>query len=493
MEAITDLLSKISISAVIYVINFIFIFAVIFFERKTSTATLAWIMVLAFIPIIGFIFYLVFNQNLSRTHINKLYDEEWEDVQSLLKEQMNAGDALDPDLMDIINPVAISRKDLIKLNQVYGEAIYTDWNDVELITDGNELFCRMMDDIKAAEKSISVEYFIIKNDDTGKKFISALTEKARQGLTVRLLIDTQGSRSIGNRALKDYIAAGGKVGYFFPPRLYKVGIKIGLNLNYRNHRKIIVIDEKIGYTGGYNVANEYRDMVRRFGHWRDSHVRIVGESVKELLGRFILDWRFTTKEVMKIPTNMDYSNRVGNKGIQIVSCGPEAPHQEIKRAFMKMITTSKKSVFIQSPYFVPDQSIIESLKMAAQSGVDVRIMIPCKPDHVFVYWATYSYVGELIKAGCKVYIYDAGFLHAKTIVSDSEVSSVGSCNFDIRSFKLNFETNAFIYDREFASRMEEAFYRDIESGHELTLEDYNNRSIIIKFKENISRLMTEIL
>ncbi len=493
MDTITDFLSKISISAIIYVINFMFIFAVIFFERKTSTATLAWIMVLAFLPIIGFIFYLVFNQNLSRTHINKMYDEEWDAVQKLLKEQMNPDENIDPDLLNIINPVALSRRDLVKLNQVYSEAIYTDWNDVELITDGNELFTRMLEDIEHAEKSIAVEYFIIKNDDTGKKLISALTRKAEQGLAVRLLIDTQGSRSIGNRALRDYRNAGGKVGYFFPPRLFKVGIKIGLNLNYRNHRKIIVIDEKIGYTGGYNIANEYRDMVRRFGHWRDSHIRLRGESVKELLGRFILDWRFTTKEAMKIPTYVDYSNKVGNKGVQIVSCGPEAPHQEIKRAYMKMITTSKRSVFIQSPYFVPDQSIIESLKMAAQSGVDVRIMIPCKPDHVFVYWATYSFVGEMIKAGCKVYIYDGGFLHAKTIVSDSEVSSVGSCNFDIRSFKLNFETNAFIYDRGFAHEMEKAFFKDIESGHELTLQEYNNRSIVIKFKENISRLMTEIL
>ena len=160
---------------------------------------------------------------------------------------------------------------------------------------------------------------------------------------------------------------------------------------------------------------------------------------------------------------------------------------------MKMIATSRKYVFIQSPYFVPDQSIIESLKMASQSGVDVRIMIPCKPDHVFVYWATYSFVAELLKSGCKVYIYDKGFLHAKTIVSDGEVSSVGSCNFDNRSFKLNFETNAFIYDNAFAEKMEKTFYKDMEDSHELTLDDYNNRSLWIKFKENISTLMTEIL
>lgn len=490
MQNIAEILSKISIPAIIYAVNFIFIFAVLFFERKSSAARLAWIMVLAFIPIVGFIFYLVFNQNLSRMHINHLYDDEWEAFQTMLIKQMNKES--DDDTSDMINPAAISRKDIIKLNQVYGESIYTEGNEAELITDGNELLISMLDDIRASEKSIFAEYFIIKNDLIGKKFIRELTFAAERGVDVKLLIDTQGSRRIGKRALKDYLNAGGKIGYFFPPMLFRFGIRIGLNLNYRNHRKIVVIDEKIGYTGGYNIANEYCDMVPRFGHWRDSHVRIRGDAVKELLGRFILDWRFTTKEIMPIPTDIG-TDYIGNKGIQIVSCGPEAPKQEIKRAFMKMITTSKKSIYIQSPYFVPDQSMLESLKMAAQSGVDVNVMIPCKPDHIFVYWATYSYVGELLRSGGKVYIYDGGFLHAKTITSDDEVSSIGSCNFDIRSFKLNFETNAFIFDSDFALKMKESFYEDLKYSHELTLDDYNHRSIIIKFKENISTLMTEIL
>lgn len=490
MPNIAEILSKISIPAIIYAVNFIFIFAVLFFERKSSAARLAWIMVLAFIPIVGFIFYLVFNQNLSRMHINHLYDDEWEAFQTMLIKQMNKES--DDDTSDMINPAAISRKDIIKLNQVYGESIYTEGNEAELITDGNELLISMLDDIRASEKSIFAEYFIIKNDLIGKKFIRELTFAAERGVDVKLLIDTQGSRRIGKRALKDYLNAGGKIGYFFPPMLFRFGIRIGLNLNYRNHRKIVVIDEKIGYTGGYNIANEYCDMVPRFGHWRDSHVRIRGDAVKELLGRFILDWRFTTKEIMPIPTDIG-TDYIGNKGIQIVSCGPEAPKQEIKRAFMKMITTSKKSIYIQSPYFVPDQSMLESLKMAAQSGVDVNVMIPCKPDHIFVYWATYSYVGELLRSGGKVYIYDGGFLHAKTITSDDEVSSIGSCNFDIRSFKLNFETNAFIFDSDFALKMKESFYEDLKYSHELTLDDYNHRSIIIKFKENISTLMTEIL
>ena len=177
-----------------------------------------------------------------------------------------------------------------------------------------------------------------------------------------------------------------------------------------------------------------------------------------------------------------------------MSCGPESPSVEVKRAMMRMITYAEKRVWLQTPYFEPDPSIFESLKMAAQSGVDVRVMIPCKPDHIFVYWATYSYVGELLRSGGRVFIYDDGFLHAKTLVVDGEVGTVGSTNFDNRSFKLNFETNAFIYDREFAKKMEDAFQNDlINHGHELTYEAYLKRGVIIKFKEAISRLLSDIL
>lgn len=223
-------------------------------------------------------------------------------------------------------------------------------------------------------------------------------------------------------------------------------------------------------------------------------MRIRGIGVNELNARFILDWRFVTKERLDLlSAERINTEAAGDMGVQIVSCGPEAPKQEIKRGFMKIITTATKSVYIQSPYFVPDQSILESCKMAAQSGVKVNIMIPNMPDHIFVYWATLSYVGELLRDGCRIFIYDGGFMHAKTIFADGEVTSIGSCNFDIRSFKLNFETNAVIFDKKFAKEMERSFREDIKNSHELTLEAYNKRSIIIRFKESVSRLLTEIL
>lgn len=473
---------------ILYAINLLLIFAVIFAERKSPSATLAWIMVLAFLPIVGFLFYLVFNQNIARIKINRLTENERYVVSHALKKQMQE---MENPHYAFSCPTTKNWRHLIKLNQVYGHAYYTQNNCVELITDGTVLSKKMMDDIRAAKESVNIEYFIIKKDFVGLSLIDLLTEKAKEGVEVRLLLDAMGSRTINERVLKDYLKAGGKVGFFFRPKLKIFGLK----LNYRNHRKIVVIDNKIGYTGGYNVAREYIGKKKKFGYWRDTHVRITGDAVNDLNGRFILDWRFTTKEQMDlVPYGFSKEEEKGNVGIQIVSCGPESPAEEVKRAMMRMITFAEKRVYLQTPYFVPDPSIVESLKMAVQSGVDVRIMIPHMPDHIFVYWATYSYIGELLRSGARAFIYDDGFLHAKTLVVDGEVGTIGSTNFDNRSFRLNFETNAVIFDRDFAQQMERAFMYDMtHHGHELTYADYQKRGFHIKFKEAISRLLSDIL
>lgn len=475
------------ILAGLYVINLLLIFAVIFAERKSPSATLAWIMVLAFIPIIGFLFYIVFNQNFSRSKINRLTDKEAYVVRHALKDQIREME--DPNY-PFHCPTTRNWRHLIKLNQVYGHAYYTENNHVELITDGTVLSEKMTRDIRNARESINIEYYIIKRDFVGLSLIDLLTEKAKEGVEVRLLLDPVGSRTINERVLRDYLKAGGKVGFFFRPK-FKI---FGLKLNYRNHRKIVVIDNRIGYTGGYNVAREYIGKKKKFGYWRDTHVRITGDAVADLNGRFILDWRFTTKEQLQMEPARPTEEEPGHIGVQIVSCGPESPSEEVKRAMMRMITFAEKRVYLQTPYFVPDPSIVESLKMAVQSGVDVRIMIPHMPDHIFVYWATYSYVGELLRSGARAFIYDDGFLHAKTLVVDGEVGTIGSTNFDNRSFRLNFETNAVIFDRDFAQQMERAFMHDLtHHGHELTYEAYQKRGTIIKFKEAISRLLSDIL
>jgi cardiolipin synthase len=290
--------------------------------------------------------------------------------------------------------------------------------------------------------------------------------------------------------LSDFKAAGGRHAFFFPPKFKYLNMK----LNYRNHRKIVVIDGEIGYIGGFNIGREYLGQKKKFGYWRDTHLKVLGSGVHDINARFILDWRFASKEKIVLAEAF-YSDviSVGITGIQIVSSGPDTQKEEVKRCYMKMITSARKNIYIQTPYFVPDASIRESLKMAALAGVDVRIMIPCMPDHMFVYWATYSYVGELLNSGVRVFIYDNGFMHAKTIVVDGEVASIGSANFDMRSFKLNFEANAIIYDSEEAYKLEAIFENDISHCRELTKALYRKRSIVIKFKESIARLLSDLL
>lgn len=475
-------------SVFIYSINLVIAFTIIFLERKNPSATLAWMLVLFLFPVGGLIFYLILSQNISRQKIYRLSDSEKKMIGSSLRQQMTE---ITEDRFPFENETAAKWKHMVKLNLVYGLSYLTQDNEIELLCDGKTMYHRLLRDIKNAKESIDVEYYIIKDDMVGRKFLRVLTQKAEEGVEVRLLMDALGCRFINDYKLKDFLAAGGKAAYFFKPKLKCLNFK----LNYRNHRKIVVIDKAIGYMGGFNIANEYLGFKKKFGYWRDTHIRIRGGSVIDLAGIFVMDWRFASKEKVELTKSLFMQgDAVGGKSpVQIVSCGPNSVREEIKRSMMKMITYAEERVYLQTPYFIPDSSMLESLKMAAQSGVDVRIMIPCMPDHIFVYWATIAYCGELIKSGARVFIYDNGFLHAKTMVVDGEVATVGSANFDRRSFKLNFEANAFVYDRPFAAKMEAQFLEDMQQSHELTLEDYSKRTLIIKFKEAISRLLSDIL
>lgn len=474
---------------ILFIVNMFIAFTIIFLERKNPSATLAWIMILFLLPVVGIIFYFLFSQNISRKKIFKLTRFEEEIINTSLKEQigeMNNGE------YSFTTEAAKHWKDLIRLNQVYGQAFFTEDNRVTIITDGQYMLDKLLEDIANAKNTINIQYFIIKNDVIGRKFINALTDKVKDGVEVRLLIDAMGGRQFSKRTgcIKAFAEAGGHVSFFFPPKFKLLNMK----LNYRNHRKIVVIDGEIGYIGGFNIGKEYLGMKKKFGYWRDTHLRILGGSVQDINARFLMDWRFASKEEL-ILSEAYYTDiiKAGRTGVQIVSCGPDEGKAQIKRGYMKMITSARKNIYIQTPYFVPDNSILESLKMAAQSGVDVRIMIPCKPDHMFVYWVTYAFAGELINSGARVFIYDNGFLHAKTIVVDREMGSIGSANFDVRSFILNFEANAFIFDEKEASKMEDIFEKDMSKCHELTKELYKDRGLRIKFKESIARLLTDLL
>lgn len=472
---------------VILIINILIALAIIFLERKDTSATLAWIMVLLFIPILGTIFYIVFSQNISRQKIFRLYENEEEMISASLKKQSVA---IGEGTFEFENKIAAKWTDLIKLNQSCSHAYFTQDNSIELFIDGKEKMKALFDDIENAKSYVNVQYFIIKKDIVGDAFLKLLIRKAMEGVEVRLLVDALGSRGINKELVRELKESGGQYAEFFPSKFKLFNTK----LNYRNHRKIVIIDNEIGYVGGFNIAREYVGLKRKFGYWRDTHLKIRGGSVLDLNARFLLDWRSATREKFNMEeVFMEEQEGSGNIGVQIVSSGPDNTREEIKHGFFKMITSAKKSIYIQTPYFVPDAPILEGLKMAAQSGVEVNVMIPCMPDHMFVYWATYSYVAELMEEGVNVYIYDNGFLHAKVLAVDDEICTVGSTNFDRRSFKLNFEANAFIYDAEFTSKIVDSFKEDIKLSHKLTQELYDQRGSWIKIKEVFSRILSDVL
>lgn len=286
--------------------------------------------------------------------------------------------------------------------------------------------------------------------------------------------------------------AGIRVGEFFPAFLGRFQMRF----NYRNHRKIVVIDGKCAYVGGFNVGDEYISKNKKFGYWRDTHLKIEGAAVNDLHIRFLLDWNYTTKEnlfgIEKYFNNKPlHYNR--NVGVQIISSGPDSKRQEIRDNYLRLINKAKERIYVQTPYFIPDDSVLQALKIAALSGVDVRLMIPCKPDHPFVYWATYSYAGDLIDAGVRCYCYEAGFLHAKGMVVDGLVSCYGTANMDRRSFALNFEVNAVVYDPDVSWQLEKKFLEDLTKCREITRFNYNRRTLWIRFKEQISRLLAPLM
>lgn len=472
----------------IIVLNIFFAIRIIFRERWGPSSTWAWILVLFFIPLIGFALYLLLGQNFSRNQLFEWKDLKKTEIEKMLKTQLFQ---LRSNQFEFCSQSTRKSQELIYMNLINNDAVLTQDNSVELFTDGNQKFDRLFKDIEAAKDHIHLEYYMIKKDQLGKKLIEVLTKKVKEEVKVRVLYDEVGSRGLTKRFFKEFREAGGEADVFFPSKFHF----FNLRLNYRNHRKLVIIDGKTGYVGGFNVGNEYLGDNPKFGYWRDTHLRIQGTAVHAIQTRFILDWNHTSHyhKITYDPNHFPEGISQGNVGIQIVTSGPDSELEHIKNGYIKMILSAKNSVLIQTPYFVPDTSLLDALRIACSTGVEVKIMIPNKPDHIFVYWATMSYIGELLKSGAKVYIYKNGFIHAKTIIIDEEISSVGTANIDIRSFKLDFEVNAFLYDKGIAQSLIKAFNQDGKVSRELTLEEYQQRPKWVRFKESISRLLSPIL
>lgn len=472
----------------IFLLNFILATIVVFLERRDPSATWAWLLVLFFLPFIGFILYLVLGQNLTKKRLFV-----WEDLKKIGFDEMvqEQVQQIREGSYPFLTKEDKRHQDLIYLTLANNNAILTQYNEVEIFIDGKDKFESLFRDIEAAKDHIHLQYYIFRDDKLGTRLIDLLTQKAKEGVEVRILYDEMGSRRIKKRSFNKLKQAGGEVEVFFPSKIPLMNLRV----NFRNHRKLVIIDGKIGYVGGFNVGDEYLGLNKKFGYWRDTHLRIRGNAVHATQIRFILDWNQASErnDIYYADHYFPDIHPSGDVPIQVVTSGPDSEWEQIKNGYIKMIASARKSIYIQTPYFIPDASILDILRIAALSGLDVRIMIPNKPDHMFVYWATLSYIGELLKAGAKVFIYNNGFIHAKMIVVDEEIATVGTANIDVRSFKLNFEVNAFMYDRQTAERLTEIFKRDMEKSKQLTYDEYIQRPIYIRFKESISRLLSPIL
>ena len=478
----------------IYIINFIVILILIFKEKRSIETIVAWTAVLTILPAGGFILYMLVGRGVAKDNMFKIKEKEDRIIKeniSKTKDILKYSSLHDENLKNNI--------DMIDALTNSNNAHYTNNNSVNIYDCSKDFFDSLLFELKNAKKYINIQFYIFKDDNIGNQIIDILIEKAKSGVEVRLLYDSVGSRLLSDKTLIKLKNSGVKTGAFFPS-LLKI---VNFNLNYRNHRKIVVIDGNVAFVGGNNVGDEYLGKDPKFGEWRDTHLRLTGGSVFDLNTRFILDWRYTTKENLDLDkyfndykeSNIYYNDSSNNVGIQIVSSGPDiAELDEIKYGYIKMIQKARKYIYIQSPYLILDRTLIESLKIACLSGVDVRIMIPSKPDHPFVYWASCSYAGELLKFGAKIYTYgDDAFLHAKTIVIDDSICSIGTANMDIRSFELNFEVNAFMYSEDVSKKQRLIFEKDITNSKQMTIEMYNARPRSIKIKEAISRLLSPLL
>ena len=475
------------LTVLIHIINLLTIAYMIFKEKRSPNNIIAWTLILYIAPFIGFIVFLLVGRKMNKSNMFGIKNAEIK-VLDKYNRQVKERSQIQLENSNFKNI------DMIMALETMDYSPYRNDNEVCMYSDGKEFFDALLKSLSKAKKSINIEFYIFKNDDIGTKILDILEEKAKNGVEVRLLYDSVGSRLLNRNVLKKLRAVGGKTGEFFPSWLKFINI----NMNFRNHRKIVVIDNKVGFVGGFNVGDEYLGKDKNFGYWRDTHIKFKGSAVKDLNLRFLADWRYATKEEVDLSQVLEVSDEnIGepNTGMQIVSSGPNlSDRYEIKLAYLKMIQRAKKYLYIQSPYLIIDKSIADSLKLASASGVDVRIMIPGKGDHPFVYWANLVYAGELLDYGVKIYHYDKNaFLHAKTVVIDDEVCSIGTANMDTRSFELNFEVNAFIYSETISKQQKGEFKKDIFKCEELTLEKYKNRSRGVKIKESLSRLFSDVL
>lgn len=470
------------IVSIVTVSNIILAGIVVFIERRDIGSTWAWLMVLFFVPVLGFLVYIFLGRQLKQKNFYNLTAEERIYLQAAVDEQLRQ-----PDQEGLTAKYA----DLLRMNLKSSNALVSTDNDVTILHDGRDKFEALFEDIRQARLEINMQYYIIQPDSLGRRLRDELTQKAKEGVKVRILYDEIGSRRMSRQFFSELLTYGGEVEAFFPSVFKFVNFRI----NNRNHRKLCIIDREVAYIGGFNVGEEYLGLHARMGYWRDTHLRMTGGAVDQILGRFMLDWNKAAPggKMSPVQLRLRSDGHTGSSAVQIISSGPNSQTEHIKNMYLKLMMKAQKTIYIQTPYFIPDTSFMDACRIALLSGIDLRIMIPNKPDHPFVYSATLAHVGELLQYGAKILQYDLGFMHAKTMVVDGEVASVGTTNIDTRSFRLNFEVNALVYDEKIAQQLHDLFLLDSASCTELTAQLYKARRKKDKLKEAVARLLSPIL
>lgn len=473
-------------SVLFWIVHIIFTIYVIYNGREDPRSTLIWMMVVNTFPFVGFLAFLLLGKDTVKSKMFSLKKENDDVIEELSNLQYELLSQKDYEYKE----EGIERyKQLIKMSLISDNAYFTEDNKIDLFYWGKDKFDAMFEDIKQARKTIDIQYYIFRTDEIGRKMLALLEEKLKQGVKVRLLYDELGCRRSRKKYFNKLKEMGAEVYPFFPSILGVVNVRI----NYRNHRKIAIIDDKIGYVGGFNVGDEYVGKDKYFGPWRDTHLRITGGAILGLKLRFLKDWYYTASTDADLENDLDLSIEEGGiSATQVISSGPDTKSQNIKNAMLEMINSAEKEIYIQSPYLVPDQAVLEALKMAILKGVELNIMIPAKADHTVVHWCSMSFAKELAKLGANIHAYNNGFMHSKVVFVDDIVSTIGTTNLDERSFKLNFETNLIIYDKEVNKQLKEQYYIDMKDSDLMDVEVFKKRPLYTKIREPIARLFSPI-
>jgi len=463
---------------VLYTVMVITSVIVVLRENRNPIRALSWVIALVFLPGVGLIFYLFFGRSLKGQQMISRHNKR-----KLMHNYT-------PRRVDISTfDLPPEQRNLVILSHNLCRGPFTANNKIDIFTDGYNKFVSLKSDLLKARRSILLQYYIFLDDRIGNEIAEILIKKARQGVTVKVIYDHVGSFSARNRFFKRMQDAGVDTHPFFKVTFPQFANRI----NWRNHRKVVVIDGETGYIGGMNIADRYVYGSAEDGPWRDTHFRVQGDIVESLLYSFAIDWNFLKKtpELPKIePSEVMFSN---NTGVQLVTSGPTESWNNLSMVFLKAISSARRTIYIQTPYFLPTDSLLSALQAAALAKVDVRIMMPENTDSVLLHYASFSYVTQCLKAGIKVYLYEAGMLHAKSMIIDDELVTAGSTNFDFRSFENNFECNLLIFDSAINRRMRDIFFEDLKKCRKLRLNEWKRRPIGQRFLESLLRLISPIL